>query len=91
MNHGLRTEKRMRLGIVPVFDFFLNIVLVLFFFFDSFEFYGIDSDDFKIQPALRAGKDLALIDFIFLHVQAGFALRTIKHFGLRSRIAPCYF
>ena len=81
---GLRAEKCIRLRIIAVFGHFLIIVLVLLFLFDGFKLYGIDGDDFEIQPALRAGEDLALIYLILFHVQAGFALRTIKHIGLRS-------
>jgi len=74
----------MLLGIIAVFGFFLFVVLVRFLFFDSFQFHRIDGGDFEIQPALGAGEDFALIYFVFVHVQAGFAFRTIKHIGLRS-------
>jgi hypothetical protein len=70
------------LGIVTVFGFLLAGI-VDNGLFDRLQLERTDGDDFEIGAALGAGDDFALVDFFFVNIEIGFALRTVNHDCLR--------
>src|SRR5215471_1371317 len=83
----------MRSGEVSVFGIFF-LFLVLFFlvlvFVHRLQFDRIGHDHLEVCAALRAGDDLALIDFIFIDVEISLAFRTIHHDFLRFQDTLIY-
>src|SRR5271166_2510767 len=46
---------------------------------DRLQFERARSDYFEVRATLGARDDLALVDFLFFHIQIGFAFRTKNH------------
>ncbi len=67
-----------------LFLFIQNFLLLgglffLFFVGDDVETNGVDLHHLEFDLALRAAQNLALFDFVFVHVNLGDAFRTPDH------------
>jgi len=66
------------LRVVTVFGFLLFFLFHVTLF-HGFEFERTGGADLKIGAAFGAGDDFSLVDFVFLKIQIGIALRAKHH------------